>query len=527
MTRRVFIWARKSDGNPWQKEVASPPQFKRDVAEVISPQGHTALQRYARAKLFRRNDSLYLLFDGPKTSLDELDPGKFENTRLLVPSLFGEKVLRYGIALLNKSLGPIADFLPDDTSGWKRDWISSALDRRGWTLLVQRPPNPNRPLPEVSVGKDGDTTGETEMVDVWLNPLVIIFQRENPIPALGPGEFDETPINRAIQSAQQECHALVAEMPIDVQRRAIGWQAIWGDRKGSALSALFNREPARDGNERVFSAPFMDLALLDSFGGTFVAGLEASGSLSWRWRSPDDARPSDEKQQIMEHLCVVLGLELAPKPSDQPSCFNWGVETSNVTRQQNRVPIEDPTDAAKSLYYLAKAVEDLPSGLVLQRILMRFADEAGRMPSGDAETIFRPLLDHSAIEKGHLIADEQTLLRAIQMQFFMPRSNIFVPFKAIERDKDIDVTECFGTSDFSTGIDPFLSPQSPLYLLREVVLDPSDGAGVAAEAHIRSQWYDIFWRYVVSGHNEHAFRLVGGTNIFVVDRAVLDAARLA
>ena len=44
MTCRVFIWARESDGKPWQEKIASPPQFERSIAEVFSPLSHTALQ---------------------------------------------------------------------------------------------------------------------------------------------------------------------------------------------------------------------------------------------------------------------------------------------------------------------------------------------------------------------------------------------------------------------------------------------------------------------------------------------------
>lgn len=526
MTRRVFIWARESNGDRWPQDVANPPPFRDDKdAEVISP-SRSDHQRFAQAKLFYSDGSLFLLFKGMKTSYGELRPERFDNTRLLVPNLFDKK-LRDGIVLIGGDGGSIADFLPcaSGTSDQNRGWMS-ALDRRGWTLLEQRAIDSTRHLLRVTIVTDGVTTGDTKVADVWLNPLVIIFRGENPIPALGSGEPHKIPIERAIHDAQNERHALVAEMPIDVQRRVIGWQVIWGSRKDSALSALFNREPAND--EHGFSAPFVDLALLDSFGGTFLAGrVAASGCLSWDWIPPDDQRRHRlDEAQVMEYLLKVLGFESAPKPPDPSSRFDWGVETRDATLREIRVPIEESTDAAKRLKYLTRAAKELPSGgLVLARILERFTETAGRMSLEDAEEIFHPLLYHSMIEKGLLIADEQTLLRTIQMQFFMPRSNVFVPFEAIERD-EVDATKCSGTRDFSMWFDPFRSPQDPFKLLRQVV-GLSDGAGVADQAPIRSQWYDIFWRHVAIGHNKHAFRLVDETSRFVLDRSALDEGRLA
>ena len=531
MKDRALIWARESDGNDWLERVVRPRQYEGNGnnVQVISPVTADR-HRFACARLFRNNpnNSLSLLFMGPRTSLRELNPRDFENTSLLVPSRFGETVLRDGVALhMRSDGGVIGNFLPEQLNRWSNQGLPSALDRRGWTFLVQRSVNQRGNLPRVYVEEHLDPDG-SETVDVWLNPLVVVFRRSELIPNLDILNFYETPFNQAIATALRERHAVVAEMPISVQRRAIGWRAIWEDRTDSALAALFNRESAI--GKRAFSAPFMDLALLDSFGGTFLADRsEESGNLFWRWRRPDE-EPSPDERQVMEYLRRILGFEPDSQESEPPFRFEWGAGMRPVMRGQERKPFEDGACVAERLDRLAAMAEELPSGLVLRPILERFAKEAHKMSPTDAERIFHPLLDRSAIEKGHLIADEQALVRDIQFQFFEPCSDILVPFEAAERVGKIDPGQCFGTGDFdSQGFDPFRSPQSSLTLLREVVLGLADGAGIADQSGVRSPWYGVFWRHVAIGHNKRAFRLVGRTDTdrFVLDRSRLDEGRLA
>lgn len=530
MTDRAFIWARESDGNQWLDIVVRPPQYqeKNDIVQVVSPVT-VDRHRFARARLCWCGDSLSLLFVGPKTSRKELNSNAFENTSLLVPSQFGKIVLRDGVALRMRSDGGvIGNFLPEQPNRWSNQGLPSALDRRGWTLLVQRAVNQRGNLPRIYVDEQNPVSGGSETADVWLNPLVVVFRRSELIPNLYIRNFDETPFNQAIATALRQRHAVVAEMPISVQRRAIGWRAIWEGRTGSALAALFNREPAI--GKRALSAPFMDLALLDAFGGTFLADRsEESGSLFWRWRWPDSEPPPDERQ-VMEHLCRVLGLEPDSQESGPPFRFEWGVGMRPALRGQVRKPLKDGARVAERLNRLAEMAEELPSGLVLRPILERFAKEARTMSPPDAERIFHPLLDRSAIERDHIIADEQALVRDIQLQFFEPCSDILVPFEAADRVGKIDPDQCFGTGDpDNQGFDPFRSPQSSLTLLREVVLGPADGAGIADRSGVRSPWYGVFWRQVAIGHNKRAFRLVGRTDTdrFVLDRSRLDEGRLA
>ena len=526
MTCRAFIWAREGDGSRWPQNQTAVRRSRGDGPRVISPVNDK--QAYARTRLFRNNRSgrFSLLVANHDSSPNGLNPGEVENARLLVPVRFGETVLRDGMTLWSEQQSAaIADLVPSEP----RPWLS-ALERRGWTLLVSEPHGGSEGLPEVCIDETEVANEELERgIVAWLNPFVVEFTGDKAIQALDPARGGSGGTNKAIRTALDERHVLVAEMPIDAQRRVIGWQAIWQGKRHSALATLFDPPPSDHAEE--FSAPGVDLALLDSFGGTFVAEPGESGILSWFWSPPHDThsegdRYSEGDRQIWTLLTQVLGLKQPKRKADLSSRFDWGVKASLPKREPKRIAMDGLTDMAAMLERVAGATGELRSGLLLTPILRHFAAAANRLSSEDAETIFCPLVDRSAVEGDHFVFDEHALLDEIQNRFFKPHSNVLVPLDAIARDPDLKPLECFGTSDFRMSIDPFCSSRRPSALFRDVVLSPTDGAEVADSSHHRAQWYDVFRRHLAVGHNTHAFRLLYQTGDFVLDRSMLDVGCL-
>ena len=313
-------------------------------------------------------------------------------------------------------------------------------------------------------------------------------------------------------------------------RRFVGWSAVANIRRrgseDSILSSLLfpGRKHRRVGPDRRRLA---ELAVLDEYGGRFVAICSPSGRLErWEWHMP--AGLDEGRRQVACHIgSRMRGLQVVDRDDGTREIFGWRRRSSSWRRKEvvTLPAVKDGVDVAFKAMSDSREVGAISPSLVpLARAL---ADQATVLGPKVADELFAPMIESAAVsDVGPGTCDPHATLSAFVEGFFAPASSVLVrmtDWTAVDAGSEDE--EAFKEEWGHRWIDLFRSNgDGPTDALRAVVgLSASD---VSEFAVARPGWWSSFWRHCVAGSAVIPFELRWRGMEFRLDESKLDMAVL-